>query len=77
MRTPMRLLLRERILPLVILLGIGAAVPVGLLLVFGHRMVMFGTPVHFVGVGVSHSQQQPSHWRSPSWASAAMMVASS
>src|SRR6266545_4692680 len=53
MRTPMRLLLRERILPLAVLLGIRAAVPVGLLLAFGHRMVMFGTPVHFVGVGVS------------------------
>ncbi len=49
----MRLLLRERILPLAVLLGIRAAVPVGLLLAFGHRMVMFGTPVHFVGVGVS------------------------
>jgi HD domain len=53
MRTLMRLLLREQILPLAILVGIGAAVPVGLLLAFGNRMVMFGTPVHFVGVGVS------------------------
>src|SRR2546421_1579873 len=49
----MRLLLRERIFPLAVLLGIGGALPVGLLLAFGHRMVMFGTPVHFVGVGVS------------------------
>jgi hypothetical protein len=49
----MRLLLRERILPLFVLLGIGAAAPVGLLLTFGNRMVMFGTPVHFAGVGVS------------------------
>src|SRR2546429_1690933 len=49
----MRLLLRERIVPLAVLLGIGGVLPVGLLLVFGHRMVMFGTPVHFIGVGVS------------------------
>jgi putative nucleotidyltransferase with HDIG domain len=49
----MRLLLRERILPLVVLLGIGGALPVVPLLTAGHHMVMFGTPVHFVGVGVS------------------------
>jgi len=49
----MRLLLRERIVPLALLLGIGVALPVGLLLGFGHRMVMFGMAVHFVGVGVS------------------------
>ena len=49
----MRLLLRERIIPLAILLGIGCALPVGLLLAFGNRMVMFGMAVHFVGVGVS------------------------
>src|SRR5919197_3457560 len=49
----MRLLLRERVVPLAVLLGIGGVLPVGLLLGFGHRMVMFGTPVHFVGVGVS------------------------
>jgi hypothetical protein len=49
----MRLLLRERILPLGVLFAIGAVLPVSLLLVFGHRMVMFGTPVHFAGVGVS------------------------
>jgi putative nucleotidyltransferase with HDIG domain len=49
----MRLILRERIAPLAILLGIGGVLPVALLLGFGHRMVMFGTPVHFVGVGVS------------------------
>src|SRR5437763_13314532 len=49
----MRLLLRERIVPLAVLLGIGGVLPVGLLLVFGHRMVMFGTPVQFIGVGVS------------------------
>src|SRR2546421_8357823 len=49
----MRLLLRERIFPLAVLLGIGGALPVGLLLGVGHRMVMFGMAVHFVGVGVS------------------------
>jgi HD domain-containing protein len=49
----MRLLFRERVVPLAILLGIGAVAPVVLLLGLGHRMVMFGTPVHFVGVGVS------------------------
>jgi hypothetical protein len=49
----MRRLLRERIVPLALLLGIGGVLPVGLLLAFGHRMVMFGMAVHFVGVGVS------------------------
>jgi HD domain len=49
----MRLFLRERIVPLAVLLGIGGALPLTLLLAFGHRMVMFGTPMHFVGVGVS------------------------
>jgi HD domain len=49
----MRLLLRERIFPLAVLLGIGGALPVGLLLGVGHHMVMFGMAVHFVGVGVS------------------------
>jgi hypothetical protein len=49
----MRLLLRERILPLAVLLVIGGGLPVGLLLAYGHRMVMFGTSVHFAGVGVS------------------------
>jgi hypothetical protein len=49
----MRLLHRERIVPLALLSGIGVALPVGLLLGFGHRMVMFGMAVHFVGVGVS------------------------
>src|SRR2546430_7650158 len=53
MPTPMRLIVRERLAPLAVLVGIGAALPVGLLAAFGHRMVMFGTPVHFVGVGVS------------------------
>jgi putative nucleotidyltransferase with HDIG domain len=49
----MRLILRERLVPLAVLVGVGAVLPVALLLGFGHRMVMFGTPVHFVGVGVS------------------------
>jgi putative nucleotidyltransferase with HDIG domain len=49
----MRLLLRERIFPLAVLLGVGGALPLVLLLAFGHRMVMFGTAMHFVGVGVS------------------------
>jgi putative nucleotidyltransferase with HDIG domain len=49
----MRLILRERLAPLAVLVGIGGVLPLTLLLGFGHRMVMFGTPVHFVGVGVS------------------------
>ena len=49
----MRLVLRERMVPLVVLVGVGGALPVGLLLGVGHRMVMFGMNVHFVGVGVS------------------------
>jgi hypothetical protein len=49
----MRLLLRERLVPLAVLVGIGAVLAIALLLGFGHRMVMFGTPVHFAGVGVS------------------------
>ena len=40
-------------MPLAVLVGIGGVLPITLLLGFGHRMVMFGTPVHFVGVGVS------------------------
>jgi putative nucleotidyltransferase with HDIG domain len=49
----MRLLLRERLAPLLVLLGAGAVLPGGLLYSVGDHMVMFGTPVHFVGVGVS------------------------
>jgi hypothetical protein len=49
----MRLLLRERIVPLAVLLGIGGVLPVVPLLTVGHHMVMFSTPVHFIGVGVS------------------------
>src|SRR3954462_12022881 len=53
MRTLMRLILRERFVPLALLVCIGGVLPLTLLLAFGNRMVMFGTPVHFVGVGVS------------------------
>jgi hypothetical protein len=49
----MRLVFRERLVPLAVLVGIGGVLPVALLLGFGHRMVMFGTPMHFIGVGVS------------------------
>src|SRR4051812_20398604 len=49
----MRLIFRERIAPLAVLVGIGGVLPVSLLLAFGDRMVMFGTAMHFVGVGVS------------------------
>jgi putative nucleotidyltransferase with HDIG domain len=49
----MRLLLRERLAPLFTLAGLGAVLPTALLHVYGHRMVMFGTNVHFVGVGVT------------------------
>jgi putative nucleotidyltransferase with HDIG domain len=49
----MRLSLRERLAPLLVLLGVGALLPAALLYFVGHHMVMFGTPVHFVGVGVA------------------------
>jgi hypothetical protein len=49
----MRLLFRERLVPLAVLFLIGGVLPAALLLAFGHRMVMFGTPMHFVGVGVT------------------------
>jgi hypothetical protein len=49
----MRLVLRERILPLAPLVGIGVVLPVALLLGVGQHMVMFGMAVHFVGVGIS------------------------
>jgi putative nucleotidyltransferase with HDIG domain len=51
MRTLMRLLLRERLVPLAVLVGIGGVLPAALLLACGHRMVMFGTAMHFAGVG--------------------------
>ena len=53
MRTRMRLLLRERLAPLLVLLGLGAVLPAALLRFYGHEMVMFGWQVHFIGVGVS------------------------
>jgi putative nucleotidyltransferase with HDIG domain len=49
----MRLLLRERLAPVATLLGLGAALPAALLHFYGHRMVMLGTNVHFIGVGVT------------------------
>ena len=49
----MRLILRERLAPLAVLVGVGGLLPVVLLVGFGHRMVMFGMAMHFVGVGVS------------------------
>jgi putative nucleotidyltransferase with HDIG domain len=49
----MRLLFRERLAPLATLVGAGAVLPAALLSFFGHRMVMFGTNVHFIGVGVT------------------------
>jgi putative nucleotidyltransferase with HDIG domain len=49
----MRLILRERLAPLCTLVGVGAVLPAALLHFFGHRMVMFGTKVHFIGVGVT------------------------
>src|SRR6266536_2505983 len=49
----MRPLLRERLAPLLALLGLGAVLPTALLRFFGHKMVMFGWQVHFIGVGVS------------------------
>jgi putative nucleotidyltransferase with HDIG domain len=48
-----RLFLRERLTPAVVLIGCGAALPAVLLLSYGHRMVMFGWEMHFIGVGVS------------------------
>jgi putative nucleotidyltransferase with HDIG domain len=49
----MRLLLRERLAPLIVLLGAGAILPAALLHFLGQKMVMFGWQVHFIGVGVS------------------------
>src|SRR6266508_4615148 len=53
MRTGMRLLLRERLAPVIVLLGAGAVLPAALLHFLGHKMVMFGWQVHFIGVGIS------------------------
>jgi putative nucleotidyltransferase with HDIG domain len=49
----MRLVLRERLAPLLMLFGAGAVLPAALLHFLSHRMVMFGTNVHFIGVGVA------------------------
>ncbi len=48
----MRLFLRERLAPLVVLL-VSCAVPLLLLHFVGHHMVMPGLAVHFIGVGVT------------------------
>lgn len=48
----MRLFLRERFAPLVVLL-LACAVPLVLLQSVGHHMVMPGLAVHFIGVGVT------------------------
>jgi HD-GYP domain-containing protein (c-di-GMP phosphodiesterase class II) len=49
----MRLFLRERFAPLLVLVGAGAILPAAGLSLWGHRMVMLGTQWHFTGVGVS------------------------
>ena len=49
----MRLLLRDRLVPLVVLFGAGAVVPGASLHFFGHDAAHFGADVHFIGVGVS------------------------
>ena len=49
----MRLIFRERLAPLAVLLGAGALLPAALLNFYAHKMVMFGWQVHFIGVGVS------------------------
>src|SRR5919201_828889 len=53
MSLSLRLFLRERLVPLVALVGVGAVLPGASLHFVGHRMVHFGTYVHFIGVGVS------------------------
>jgi hypothetical protein len=49
----MRLFLRERFAPLLVLVGAGAVLPATVLALWGDRMVMLGTQWHFTGVGVS------------------------
>jgi HD domain len=49
----MRLFLRERFAPLLVLVGAGAILPAAALALWGHRMVMLGTQWHFTGVGAS------------------------
>jgi putative nucleotidyltransferase with HDIG domain len=49
----MRLFLRERFAPLLVLVGLGAVLPATLLAVWGDKMVMLGTQWHFTGVGVT------------------------
>lgn len=49
----MRPILRERHSPAIDLAGVAIVVPFGLVFAFGHHMVMFGTNMHFIGVGIS------------------------
>ena len=49
----MRLFLRERFAPLLVLFGLGAVLPATLLAVWGDKMIMLGTQWHFTGVGVT------------------------
>jgi HD domain len=48
-----RLLLRDRLVPLVTLVGAGAVAPAAGLHFLGHDAAHLGTNVHFIGVGVS------------------------
>ena len=49
----MRPILRERHSPAIDLAVIAIVVPFGLVFAFGQHMVMFGTNMHFIGVGIS------------------------
>ncbi len=49
----MRLLFRDRLVPLATLVGAGAVVPGASLHFLGHDAAHFGSDVHFVGVGVT------------------------
>jgi putative nucleotidyltransferase with HDIG domain len=53
MRVWMRLLFRDRLVPLLVLVGAGAVVPGASLHFVGHDAAHLGTNVHFIGVGVS------------------------
>ena len=48
-----RLLLRDRLVPLIVLAGAGAVLPGASLHFFGHHAAHFGADVHFIGVGIS------------------------
>ena len=49
----MRLLLRDRLVPLFALVGAGAVLPGSTLHFLGHDAAHFGADVHFIGVGIS------------------------